>query len=48
MIDRVKQAYLYYARKRARERAEATIGHGGMQFQNEQLGVVMTVTLTLQ
>lgn len=42
-----EQAALYYARKRARARSEATIGHGGLRFQRDQLGVLMRVTLTL-
>lgn len=42
------QAVLYYMRKRNRERSEATIGNGGMRFQRDQLGVLMTVSLTTQ
>lgn len=40
-----QQASLYYARKRARQRAEATAGNGGLRFQRDQVGVLMQVSL---
>lgn len=41
------QAQMYFARKRRRERAESTSGHGGgLREQNATFGVKMLVALT--
>lgn len=42
-----QQAQMYFARKRRRQRAEASSGtHGGLRVLRDSLGIKMAVTLT--
>lgn len=47
-LTAVMQAQMYYARKRRKQRAEATSSDGGFRAQRAGVGIAVVVVLTTQ